>query len=207
MNNNNLIINVGRQLGSGGHDIGKLLAKDFGCKFYDKEILNLAAKESGFSERFFEQNDEQKGFLKSLFNIQMPYISDSGFYNNSFSQEGLFKFQSDAIRKAADEGPCVFVGRCADYVLRDYPRVVNIFITANLDQRIENVRQRHLCDRETAAKIIENQEQDRANFYNFFTDKKWGQAKSYDLCINSSLLGIEGTVQFVKAFIKQRFGI
>lgn len=97
-----IIINVGRQLGSGGMIIAKMLADEFGCKFYDRELLNLAAKESGFSEKFFEQNDEKKGFFKSLFHMHVPYISDNCFYNNKLSQESLFQFQSDAIRKAAE---------------------------------------------------------------------------------------------------------
>ena len=131
-----IIINVGRQIGSGGHIIAEKLAEEFGCKCYDRELLNLAAKESGFSEKFFEQNDEQKGFFKSLFHTHLPFLSDNNFYHNDFSQEGLYKFQSDAIKKAADQGNCVFVGRTADYVLRDYKNVINIFITANIDDRI-----------------------------------------------------------------------
>ena len=131
MENKHIIINVGRQLGSGGHDIARMLAMDFNAKYYDREILNIAAKESGFSEKIFEQNDEKKGFLKGLFNLGAPHVSS--VYEPGFSQEDLFKFQSDAIRKAAQEGSCVFVGRCADYVLRDFKNVVNIFITASLD--------------------------------------------------------------------------
>ena len=94
-----IIINVGRQIGSGGHIIAEKLAEDFGCKCYDRELLNLAAKESGFSEKFFEQNDEQKGFFKSLFYTHLPFLSDNNFYHNDFSQEGLYKFQSDASRR------------------------------------------------------------------------------------------------------------
>lgn len=202
-----IIINVGRQLGSGGHDIAKMLAKDFGCTMYDRELLDLAAKESGFSKKFFEQNDEQKGFLKSLFHMHMPLVSDSSFYNHAFSQEGLFLFQSDAIKKAAEAGPAVFVGRCADYVLRDYPDTVSVFITADMSDRIERVSRRHLCDNATAAKIIENQEKVRSSYYNYYTGKKWGHSSSYDLCINSSLLGFEGTEAFIKSFIRQRLGI
>lgn len=106
----NIIINVGRQIGSGGRSIAKMLADEFGCKFYDKELLNLAAKESGFSEKFFEQNDEQKGFFLNRFNIHIPLFGESNFYKNTFSDESLYKFQSDAIRKAADQSSCVFVG-------------------------------------------------------------------------------------------------
>ena len=207
MEDKKIIINIGRQLGSGGHDIAKMLARDFGCKFYDKELLNLAAEESGFSKKFFEQNDEQKGFFKSLFHIHMPFASDTTFYNNKFSQESLFQFQSDAIKKAADEGSCVFVGRCADYVLRDYENTVSVFITADMKDRARRVSRRHLCDMETAERIIENQESDRSSYYNYYTGKKWGHGASYDLCINSSILGIEETELFIKAFIRKRFAM
>ena len=202
-----IIINVGRQIGSGGHIIAERLAKDFGCKCYDKELLNLAAKESGFSEKFFEQNDEQKGFFKPLFHLHMPLMSDNNFYNNDFSQEGLYKFQSDAIKKAADEGNCVFVGRTADYVLRDYKNVINIFITANIDDRIKAVCQRRNIDRATARKFITNGEESRASYYGYYTGKKWGHSDSYDLCINSSILGLEDTEKFIAEFIRKKFNI
>ena len=174
-----IIINVGRQLGSGGRDIGRMLAQEFGATYYDKELLNLAAQESGFSKEFFERNDERKGFLRSF--LHLPYAigsSSTNFYQNNFSQEGLFKFQSDAIRKAAQEGSCVFLGRCADYVLRDFNDVVNVFITASLDFRIENVAKKQGIGREEAMKLIENGERERANYYNYFTGKQWGHATS-----------------------------
>ena len=202
-----IIICVGRQLGSGGRIIAKQLAEDFGCKLYDKELLNLAAKESGFSERFFEQNDEQKGFLKSLFHMHAPHISDTSFYKSNFSQESLFQFQSDAIKKAAEEGSCVFVGRCADYVLRDQKNVVNIFITANLSERIKAVMERHDCNEEVARKIINHKENARASYYNYYTGKKWGNAESYDFCINSSLLGLKRTEELVRDYVKQRYSL
>lgn len=207
MENKKIIINVGRQLGSGGHIIATILAEHFGCELYDREILNIAAKESGFSQKFFEQNDERKGFLKSLFHTHAPFVSDNSFYSNKFSQEGLFQFQSDAIRKAAGEGQCVFVGRCADYVLRDFKNVINIFITADIDQRIQAVCKRHGCDRATARKIIADKENCRSSYYNYYTGKKWGDSSSYDLCVNSSILGIEDTAVFIEDFIKKKFGI
>lgn len=200
----NLIINVGRQLGSGGCDIAKMLADDFGCKFYDRELLNLAAQESGFSEEIFEQNDEQKGFLKSLFHLHAPHISDTNFYNSRFSQESLFLFQSEAIRKAADEGRCVFVGRCADYVLRDRDDVVNIFITARLEERIKAVCEREGCDANSARRIISEKEKQRASYYNYYTGKRWGHAESYDLCVDTSLLGMERTRQLLRQYIEWR---
>ena len=204
---NKIIINVGRQIGSGGHIIAEKLAEEFGCKCYDRELLNLAAKESGFSEKFFEQNDEQKGFFKSLFHNHLPFLSDNNFYHNDFSQEGLYKFQSDAIKKAADEGNCVFVGRTADYVLRDYKNVINVFITANIDDRIKAVCKRKGIDRATARKFISNHEEERASYYNYYTGKQWGHSESYDLCINSSLLGLEETEKFIAEFIRKRFGL
>ena len=204
MQHKNIIINVGRQLGAGGHAIAKLLAEEFNCKLYDKEILNLAAKESGFSERFFEQNDEQKGFLKSLFHLHAPHVGDNNFYNSRFSQESLFQFQSDAIVKAADEGSCIFIGRCADYVLRDRDNVVNIFITANIKDRLKAVMESDECDEYTAMKILKTKESARASYYNYYTGKKWGVAESYDLCINSSILGYEETEKIIAAFIKEK---
>ena len=201
-----LIICVGRQLGSGGHDIARMLALDFGAKYYDRELLNLAAKESGFSEKFFEQNDERKGFLRSLFNIQSPHASGSGnLYRSNFSQEGLFQFQSDAIRKAAQQGSCVFVGRCADYVLRDLPNVVNVFVTASMSFRIEQIMAKQNLDSASARKYIEQGEAKRANYYNYYTGKKWGHAASYDLCIDSSILGLQQTEHFIADFIRKRF--
>lgn len=207
MENKNIIITVGRQIGSGGHIIAKQLAESFGCKFYDKELLNLAAKESGFSEKFFEQNDEQKGFLKSLFHLHTPFLADNSFYKNSFSQESLYKFQSDAIAKAANEGSCVFVGRTADYILRDRKDVVNIFITANIDERIKAVCKRSNIDRAAARKLIANAESERASYYNYYTGKRWGHGESYDLCVNSSLLGLEETELLIAHFIRKRFGL
>lgn len=205
--NQQIIINIGRQIGSGGRIIAQQLAEDFGCQFYDKEILNLAAKESGFSEKFFEQNDEQKGFLRSLFHAHLPLIGENNYYSNSFSQESLYKFQSDAIRSAAQAGSCVFVGRTADYILRDMKNTVSVFITANIDQRIQRVCKRHSLDRAKARKYIRDHENERASYYNYYTGKKWGHSESYDLCINSSILGVDGTEKFIARFIRQRFGM
>ena len=196
-----IIITVGRQIGSGGRDVAKLLAEMFDCRLYDRELLNLAAKESGFSEKFFEQNDEHKGFFKSMFQMHSSF-AECSFYRNEFSQENLFKFQSDAIVRAASESSCVFVGRCADYILRDIPGKVDVFITADIDDRIARVVERKGCSREQAAKMIANGESDRASYYNYYTAKRWGHSDSYDLCVNSSILGIEGTAKFIEEFIK-----
>lgn len=205
--NKQVIICVGRQLGSGGHDIARMLALDFNAKYYDRELMNLAAKESGFSEKFFEQNDEQRGIFRSLFHLHAPHIGDNNLYNNDFSQESLFKFQSDAIKKAADEGSCVFVGRCADYVLRDRSNMVSVFITASLEFRIQQVMTKEHLDHAAARRFIEQRETTRASYYNYYTGKKWGSAASYDLCIDASVLGLQATERLIADFIRKRFGL
>ena len=200
-----IIINIGRQLGAGGLEIGRMLAQEFHAKYYDRELLNLAAEESGFSAEFFKRNDERKGFLRSF--LSLPYgngVGSINFYQNNFSQESLFKFQSDAIRKAADEGSCVFLGRCADYVLRDYPNVVNVFITASLDTRIRVVAETKGISADEAKKIIEQKEKNRAEYYNYYTGKQWGYAASYDLCIDASLLGFEATERIIADFVRKK---
>ena len=202
-----IIINVGRQLGSGGHDIGRMLALDFKAKYYDRELLNLAAKESGFSEKIFEQNDEKRGFFRGLLNIGSPHVSSDSLYKSNFSQESLFQFQSDAIRKAAKEGSCVFVGRCADYVLRDFDNTVNIFVTASMSYRIDQIMNKQHLDKEHARKFIEQKESKRADYYNYYTGKKWGAAESYDLCVDSSVLGLMETEKLIAEFIRKKFGL
>lgn len=204
MEREKIIINVGRQIGSGGKIIARQLAEHFGCKFYDYELLNLAAKESGFCEEFFRQHDEKKGFFRNLFQMHTPFVSDNSFYQNDFSQENLFKIQSDVIRKAAAEGPCVFVGRCADYVLRDNPNCFNVFITAGMDTRQKRVVERRGCNEKEAQKIIEHGEEQRAAYYNYYTGKHWGDSRSYHLCINSDILGIEGTSLAIEEVINRK---
>ena len=204
---NSIIINVGRQLGSGGHDIGRMLALDFGAKYYDRELLNLAAKESGVSEKFFEQHDEKRGFLKGLFNMQTSHFSGGSMYKTNFSQESLFQFQSDAIIKAAKEGSCVFVGRCADYVLRDFPNTVNVFVSASMEYRVSQIMNKQHLDEDSAMAFIEKRESERAEYYNYYTGKKWGHAASYDICIDSSVLGILESEKIIAAFIKKKFGL
>ena len=202
-----IIINIGRQLGSGGHDIGRMLALDFQAKYYDRELLNLAAKESGLSEKIFEQNDEKKGFFRGLLNLGSPHVSSGRVYNSGVSQESLFQFQSEAIKKAANEGSCVFVGRCADYVLRNLPNTVSVFVTAAMDYRVQQIMNKRHLDEDAARKFIEQGESERATYYNYYTGKKWGAAESYDLCIDSSILGLVETEKIIAQFIKKKFGV
>mgnify|MGYP000224716306 FL=1 len=198
------IINIGRSLGSGGRAIGHILAKDFGIAYYDREILNLAAKESGFCAEVFERNDEKNRFLRTLGNI-IPFIGGGAtYYDNELSNENLFRIQSEAIRKAAADHSCIFIGRCADYVLRDNLRCVNVFITANMEDRIASVMKWNNCTAEKAQEIIEKGDSERASFYNFYSSGTWGAASTYHLCINSSVLGIEETAVLIKNFVIQK---
>jgi hypothetical protein len=201
-----IIINVGRQVCAGGQEIGKLLANEFQAKYYDRELLNLAAKESGFSEEFFKQSDERKGFFRSF--LHLPYINNwgggSNFYQNNFSQESLFKFQSDAIIKAAQESSCVFVGRCADYVLRDFPNVVNVFITASLESRASLFMKEKNVTYDEAIRRIQHVESRRASYYNYYTGKQWGHAASYDLCIDSSAIGSQETARLIAEYVRKK---
>lgn len=206
MENKKVIINIGRQLGSGGHDIGRMLALDFNAQYYDRELMNLAAKESGLSEHFFEQHDERKSFFRSF--LHLPNGISTNFDRQGFSQDSFFQFQSEAIRKAADEGSCVFVGRCADYVLRDYQNVVNVFITASMDFRVKQVMSKqNFTSAMQAQHFIEQGEAKRADYYNYYTGKKWGHATNYDLCIDSSILGLVETEKFIAEFIRKRFDL
>lgn len=201
------IINIGRSLGSGGRAIGHILAKDFGIAYYDREILNLAAKESGFCAEVFERNDEKNRFLRTLGNI-IPFIGGGAtYYDNELSNENLFRIQSEAIRKAAADHSCIFIGRCADYVLRDNPRCVNVFITANMEDRIASVMKWNNCTAEKAQEIIEKGDSERASFYNFYSSGTWGAASTYHLCINSSVLGIEETAVLIKNFVIQKLNL
>ncbi|MBR2231845.1 MAG: cytidylate kinase-like family protein [Prevotella sp.] len=199
-----IIINIGRQFSSGGRYISKILCEEFGCRYFDKEILDLAAKESGFSPDVFKKSDEKKSFIHTLFHLHAPMLSDDNFYNNKFSEESLFKFQCDAIRKAASQGSCLFIGRCADYVLRDEPNTVSIFLAADMEDRISRTMERYNMDEESARKTISKKDSTRASYYNYYTGKKWGAAESYDLCINTSIFGLDETAKFIADFIRKR---
>ena len=199
-NNSPFIINIGRSLGAGGRYIGKKLAEHFDIRYFDKEILALAAKESGFTPEIFEKSDEHKGFLRSLINSIAPTMSGD-FYSNQISDESLFRIQSDAIRKVAADSSCVFIGRCADYVLRDHPRCVNVFIAADEKDRIERIMKTSETDEKTARRMMTQGDAKRANYYNFYCSGKWGVAATYDLCINSSVLGLDDTFEVIKDFV------
>ena len=200
------VISIGRQLGSGGREIGKKLAAEFGIRFLDSELITLAAKESGFGAEFFRDTDEKKGFFNTLFNRIQSGVSFGGYYDNQLSEEALFKIQSDAIRKIADEESCAIVGRCADYILRDNPRCISVFITASHDERVKRICERQNVDAEKAERMMERGDAERANYYNYYSTKTWGEAATYDLCINSSVMGIDETVAFIRHFVEKKLG-
>jgi len=203
--NEKFVINIGRQLGSGGRQIGEKLASQFGIAFYDKELIQLASKESGLGKEFFENADEKKShsIIGGLLGLRTN-INNEVYVNNYLSNETFFKIQSDIIRGLAQEKSCVFVGRCADYILRDHPRCINVFITADTHDRLKRVAQDKSITLEKAQEVIEKMDKKRSEYYNYFSNKTWGVAESYHLCINSSVLGIDGTVDFISEFIKQR---
>jgi len=203
--NETFIINIGRQLGSGGRQIGEMLSAEFGIGFYDKELIKLASKESGLGKEFFEKADEKSSysFLSGLLGLRTN-VNNEAYTNNYLTNETFFKIQSDVIRELAQKESCVFVGRCADYILRNHPRCINVFITADTEDRIKRVAQTYQLSLDKAQELIAKTDKKRSEYYNFYSNKVWGEAKSYHLCINSSVLGIDETVDFICQFIKQR---
>ena len=199
MDCNNVIVTIGRQVGSGGRLIGKILAERMGLAFYDREILARAARESGIKDEFFEKADEKNNFMNGITTV---FSSAFGTAGNFLSSESLFKFQSDTIRKAATEGGAVFVGRCSDYVLRDFPNRTDVFITANIEDRIKRAAEYFNLSAGDAKIRIANDEQKRAGFYNFFTNKTWGASDSYHLCLNSSYLSLEQCADIIENYIR-----
>ena len=200
---NNTIITIGRQYGSGGHDIGKQLAEELNVPFYDKALLERAAKDSGLCQEIFENHDE-KPTNSFLYSLVMDTYS-LGYTTSSFSEMPLnhkiFLAQFDAIKNIAKEGPCVIVGRCADYALADFPNVVNVFLHADLQDRIVRIARRHDLTDAKAKDLITKTDKRRASYYNYYTSKKWGEAAGYDLSLNTATLGIDGTIHMIREFV------
>lgn len=198
-------INIGRQLGSGGRAIGRLLADSMGARYLDRELLTLAADRSGLSPEIFERTDEHKGFLHTLAGSLFPAFSaHTGYYDESVNDDTLFRLQSEAIRRAAQEAPCIIIGRCADYVLRDMPRTVNVFVVADRRDRIARLCRMNNITEAEAARRIDKGDQRRAEYYNFYTQQRWGAAETYDLCLNTSLFGIERAAEIIRQFAEEK---
>ncbi len=201
------IINLGRELGSGGSVIGKAVAQRLGVEFYDKSLIKLAAKESGISADIFEEADEhsRKSWMTTLVGyLKNPFSGGELPSSSVLSGEALFKIQSDVIRDIASRDSALFVGRCADYILRDYPLSINIFISADMCDRVERLMQLHSLTKIEAEQMISTCDESRAAYYSYYGNGRWGHSSSYDLCINSSCLGLEKSVDYIIEFIKLR---
>ena len=202
-----IIITIGREFGSGGREIGQKLASAFGIAYYDKELMAEAAKSSGLSREFFEKADERvASSLAYSYSVGFPYMGLFTPYTDVLSNDGLFKFQSEAIRRVADKGSCVLVGRCADYILRDYPKCFSVFIHNTKENRIDRIMDSQHVTEEQAKELMIKTDKSRAAYYNYYTNKVWGAASSYDLSINVAILGIDATVEFIKSFVEQKLG-
>ncbi len=206
---NNFVVTIGREYGSAGRQIGMALAKELGIKCYDKELLSLAAKDSGLAEEIFHSHDEKptNSFLYSLVmdSYSMGY-STSSFIDMPLNQK-VFMAQYDSIKKLADTESCVIVGRCADYALKDYPNRISVFIKADMDVKIKRIMRIYDYTESKARDLIIKTDKKRSNYYNFYTNKKWADARSYDLCIDSGILGIDNSVEFLKSYVETRLKV
>ena len=199
----NKIYTIGREVGSGGREVGEKLAAKLGIKLYDKELLQQAAKDSGFCEEIFENHDE-KPTNSFLYSLVMDTYSVSGYSAAPFLDMPLnhkvFLAQFETIKKIAEKESCVIVGRCADYALSDNPDCINIFIHADLDVRIKNVSRNLNITENKARDIINKTDKQRASYYNYYTSKKWGDSKSYNLSLDAGKLGTDNCVEMILKF-------
>ena len=198
------IITIGRQFGSGGKEIGIRVAKELGIPFYDKELLQEAAKKSGLCEKIFENFDERPKSL--LYSIAMDsyMISLPGRRVGDSPAQQVYLATFDTIRHIAAQGPCVMIGRCADYALADDPNHLSLFIYAPMDVRIQRVAKRQNITPEEARKLIIKTDKRRASYYEYYSSQKWGAVGSYDFCLDSSYLGLGGTVELIQAMVAHK---
>ncbi len=199
------VITIGRQFGSGGREIGEKIAAHFGIKCYDKELLSLAAKESGICQEMIEVHDERPT-NSFLYNLVMDTYS-FGYNASSFSDmpisHKVFLAQFDAIKKIADEGPCVIVGRCADYALSDYDNCLRIFVHAKEEAKTKRIMEKYDLSSQKAKEMMVKKDKQRQSYYNYYSSNKWGRSDTYDLSIDSSVLGIDGTVDLLIQYIEK----
>ncbi len=198
-----VIITIGRQFGSGGHEIGEKLAKRLGIPFYDRQLLSEAAKRSGITKEMIEQLDEKptSSFLYSL----VVGSSYSGFGDVQLPLENkVFLAMSDAIREIADKGSCVIVGRCADYVLEDRDDLLRVFVHADKDSRIKRIMEKRGLKERDAAVLMQKTDKKRAGYHDSYSDERWGEADSYDISVNSARFGIDGTVELIASYVENR---
>ena len=205
--NQKIVITIARQFGSGGKEIGEKLAKQLGIPFYDKALIHLAAKESGIDEDLFDSADE-----KTSHNFWTA-SSGAGIYGNRIAvfnempmNDKLFLIQSNIIRELAESGSCVIVGRCADYILRNEPYTLPVFIHSSEEDKLKRIVDAYGFQEKEAKDIMVKTDKKRAAYYNYYSGEKWGKADNYDLSINSSATGIDGTVSMIIKFAELKFG-
>ena len=203
-----VVVTIARQYGSGGKTIGKMLAEDLGIKAYSREILKIASEESGISETLFNKADEKLkttslcGIVKREYKGELLPPESEGFV----SDQNLFNYQAKIIKDLAENESCVIVGRCADYILKDRPNVVSVFIHASPEYCIRQSIERGAYTGKDVEKFIQKTDKYRGDFYHYYTGRVWNDARNYDLCLNSEKLGFEGCVEAIKAYIQVRFG-
>ncbi len=198
------VITIGRQLGSGGREIGLRLAKKLGIPFYDKELLRKAAEETGLSEKLFDSFDERpKSLLYSIAMDSYMFALPGVGVSDSLEQQ-VYQATFGTIRRVAGDGPCVIIGRCADYALEDRDNVLNLFIHAPLERRIAVEARRQKLEIEQARQQILRTDKRRASYYEYYSAKKWGAVDSYDFCLDSSIFGYEGTVELIETLIRMK---
>ena len=196
MEEKHTIINIGRQFGSGGKEVAEKIGASLGIAVYDNELISKAAEESGFSRELLQRSDEKR----CVFSLFSFFGTDRfGSTRNYVGNNELFKIQSDVIRGIAQKGPAIFVGRCSNYILRD-KTCLDVFVSAPVESRVKRVMERLAVDEDEARTRIERQDRTRQTYYNFFTFGNWGAASDYDLCVDSSILGIEGTADLIIDF-------
>ncbi len=199
------IITISRQFGSGGREIGKALAERYDIPYYDKDLIALAAKKSGYSEEVFAKADE-RATSSLLYSLMMGGYGMGGRvagYNDMPINDKLFLIQADIIKNAAHKGPCVIVGRCADYILRDFDNVFHVFIYADKTSRIEHSVKLHGVDPDKASDVLAKKDKQRANYYNFYTNKRWDDPANFHLMINSAAFGLDGSVELIASALER----
>ena len=202
----NRVITIARSYGSGGRKMGRLLAKELGYEYYDREILRIASDESGISEELFRQADEKQRI--PLFRIAREVYTGEVIPPDSddfISNENLFRYQAKIIRDLAKEESCVIIGRCADYVLKDYPNVLSVFIHAPKEYCLEGAAKKHSMSPKELERFINKTDKHRAEYYKYHTGREWTDARNYDLCLDSSKLGYERCVDEIISYMKVRF--
>ena len=201
------VINIGRQLGSGGKAVGEAVAARLGIGVYDKQLINLAAEQSGICPEIFEKADEKESrnlFATFIGYLRSPFVGSEYSGSNVLSSDALFKIQSDVIRDLASRESCVFVGRCADYVLRNMPNVLNVFIHSDMESKVRRVVEDYGVESDNVVELINKTDKRRANYYNYYTGMKWGRAENYHLALRTDCLGIDGAVDTLVHFIEAR---